>query len=222
MTNGSRAVVITVRGHEIIVDLIPVGDDHAMQDQQAGKQDIAQNPDGENCGHGTHLHATLVLIRFPNQKGCVPHCTDLELCYASASRRPRLHKMECSWRSRGEVSGNEWPKRSVWSVPACFNLWLVFLSGTHLRLLGWPEDRLIQVELGNAYELLPQTIQIDSVHRAAIREELGHRLSQYLKNKIPENPPRLKLLLDQFRQPDREEAPSIAPSFEDMDPSKRL
>jgi hypothetical protein len=69
---------------------------------------------------------------------------------------------------------------------------------------------------------LPPTIQIDNVHAAAIHEELGHRLSQYLKNEIPENPQRLKLLLDQFRQLDREEVPSIAPSFEDMEPSKRL
>ena len=64
---------------------------------------------------------------------------------------------------------------------------------------------------------LPPTIQIDSVHCAAICEELGYRLSQYLKKEIPEIPPQLKLLLDRLRQEDREEAPSIVPSFDGME-----
>lgn len=64
---------------------------------------------------------------------------------------------------------------------------------------------------------IPPTVQIDSVHSAAICEELGYRLSQYLKNEIPELPPQLKLLLDRLRQQDLEEAPSIVPSFEDME-----
>jgi hypothetical protein len=67
-----------------------------------------------------------------------------------------------------------------------------------------------------AKTLLP-SLRIESTHCAAISEELGYRLSQYLKKEIPEIPPRLKPLFDRLRQQDREKAPSIVPSFESPD-----
>jgi hypothetical protein len=63
---------------------------------------------------------------------------------------------------------------------------------------------------------VPPTIQIDSVHCAALCEELGYRLRQHLEKGLSEIPLQLKLLLDRLRQQDGEEAPSIVPSFEDM------
>ena len=64
--------------------------------------------------------------------------------------------------------------------------------------------------------LAARNIQIDSVHCSAICEEIGYRLSQFLNMKPSELPPQLKLLLDQLRQRDQEDSPSIAPSLEEM------
>ena len=65
-------------------------------------------------------------------------------------------------------------------------------------------------------ELTTRNIQIDRVHCSAICEEIGYRLSQFLNMKPSELPPQLKLLLDQLRQRDQEDSPSIAPSLEEM------
>jgi hypothetical protein len=65
-------------------------------------------------------------------------------------------------------------------------------------------------------QLATRSIQIDSVHRRAICEEIGFRLSQFLKTESSDLPPQLKLLLNQLRQQDRAEAPSIVPSLDDM------
>ena len=66
-------------------------------------------------------------------------------------------------------------------------------------------------------QLTTRNIQIDSVHCGAICEEIGFRLSQFLKTETSDLPPQLKLLLNRLRQRDREEAPSIVPSLDDME-----
>jgi hypothetical protein len=58
-------------------------------------------------------------------------------------------------------------------------------------------------------------IQIDSIHCSAICEEVGYRLSKLLETKVAELPPQLKLQLDRLRQ--KEDAPSIVPSLNDME-----
>jgi hypothetical protein len=65
--------------------------------------------------------------------------------------------------------------------------------------------------------LTARNIQIDSVHCGAICEEIGYRLSRFLKTETSDLPPQLKLLLNRLRQQDREEAPSIVPSLDDME-----
>jgi hypothetical protein len=60
------------------------------------------------------------------------------------------------------------------------------------------------------------SIQIDSVHCAAICDEIGYRLGQLLRAEISELPQELRVLLDRLRQQDRVEMPSIVPSIEDM------
>jgi hypothetical protein len=42
-------------------------------------------------------------------------------------------------------------------------------------------------------------------------------VSQFLKTETSDLPPQLKLLLHRLRQQDREEAPSIVPSLDDME-----
>ena len=66
-------------------------------------------------------------------------------------------------------------------------------------------------------QLTARNIQIDSVHCGAICEEIGYRLSRFLKTETSDLPPQLKLLLNRLRQQDREEAPSIVPSLDDME-----
>ena len=66
-------------------------------------------------------------------------------------------------------------------------------------------------------QLTRRNIQIDSVHCSAISEEIGSRLSQFLKTDTSDLPPQLKLLLNRLRQQDREKAPSIVPSLDDME-----
>jgi hypothetical protein len=61
-----------------------------------------------------------------------------------------------------------------------------------------------------------RNIQIDGLHCGAICEEIGYRLSRSLKTETSDLPPQLKLLLNRLRQQDREEAPSIVPSLDDM------
>jgi hypothetical protein len=65
-------------------------------------------------------------------------------------------------------------------------------------------------------QLATRNVQIDSVHCSAICEEIGFRLSQFLKTETSELPPQLKALLNRLRQQDCEEAPSIVPSLDDM------
>jgi hypothetical protein len=64
-------------------------------------------------------------------------------------------------------------------------------------------------------QLTAPNIQIDSIHSSAICEEVGYRLSKLLETKVAELPPQLKLQLDRLRQ--KEDAPSIVPSLNDME-----
>ena len=60
-------------------------------------------------------------------------------------------------------------------------------------------------------------IQIDDVHAQAICAEIGGRLRQILRPEVSsELPPRLQYLIVQLAKVDRETAPSLVPSLEDM------
>jgi hypothetical protein len=60
-------------------------------------------------------------------------------------------------------------------------------------------------------------LQIDSVHSRAICDEIGDRLCEMLRREIKgELPPRLRYLMEQLADADREIAPMIVPSLEDM------
>ena len=54
-------------------------------------------------------------------------------------------------------------------------------------------------------------VEIDSVHSAAIRKEVGERLDRYLSGEMPDTPPELERLLQRLRELDREDAPPTAP-----------
>lgn|GEM_PF-634242 len=59
-------------------------------------------------------------------------------------------------------------------------------------------------------------VRIDSVHCAAICEEIGYRLRRFLDKDKTELPAHLGLLLDKLREMECDESPSIVPSFEDI------
>ena len=59
-------------------------------------------------------------------------------------------------------------------------------------------------------------ITIDRTHCNAICEEIGDRLRIALSRESPPLPKNLKLLLDQFRELDCEDAPSIIPSTNEL------
>ena len=59
-------------------------------------------------------------------------------------------------------------------------------------------------------------LQIDSVHCRAICDEIGERLRAILARQTPEMPARLQMLLERLAEQDRELAPSIVPSMDDM------
>jgi hypothetical protein len=60
-------------------------------------------------------------------------------------------------------------------------------------------------------------LEIDSVYSRAICDEIGDRLRQMLRREIKgELAPRLRHLMEQFADADREIAPVIVPSLEDM------
>jgi hypothetical protein len=58
---------------------------------------------------------------------------------------------------------------------------------------------------------------IDAVHSRAICAEIGDRLREILQPDVSsELPPRLQYLIGQLAKADRESAPSLVPSLEDM------
>jgi hypothetical protein len=59
-------------------------------------------------------------------------------------------------------------------------------------------------------------IELDHVHCRAICDEIGDRLRHMLRQDASELPPRLKYLVAQLADADRELSPSIVPSFVDM------
>jgi hypothetical protein len=59
-------------------------------------------------------------------------------------------------------------------------------------------------------------LQIDSSHCRAICDEIGERLRVILARESPAMPLQLQLLIDRLAEQDREPAPSIVPSMEDM------
>jgi hypothetical protein len=59
-------------------------------------------------------------------------------------------------------------------------------------------------------------LQIDSLHSRAICEEIGDRLRIALGPVPRALPVRLQMLMEQLAELDREPAPSIVPSLEDM------
>ena len=62
----------------------------------------------------------------------------------------------------------------------------------------------------------PSILKIDHEHCRAICEEIGERLQIMLRPETRELPERLRLLLNRFAEMERDPAPSIAPSMEDM------
>ena len=72
--------------------------------------------------------------------------------------------------------------------------------------------------IGKRMSAPASSVQLDSVHCRAICEEIGYRLGEGLRGKIPEVPPRLEGLLEQLRLQDLQLAPSLAPSLEDLAP----
>jgi len=56
-------------------------------------------------------------------------------------------------------------------------------------------------------------IKIDRIHSRAIADEIGDRLRMAHSLVSPELPPRIQRQLDQLRELDREESPSIVPSI---------
>jgi hypothetical protein len=63
---------------------------------------------------------------------------------------------------------------------------------------------------------IQRELQIDSSHCRAICDEIGERLRAILARETPDMPAQLQLLLDRLAEQDRELAPSIAPSMDDM------
>jgi hypothetical protein len=59
-------------------------------------------------------------------------------------------------------------------------------------------------------------IEIDSSHCRAICDEVGEHLRRILDREATALPPRLQLLLERLAEQDLVEAPSIAPSIDDM------
>jgi hypothetical protein len=60
-------------------------------------------------------------------------------------------------------------------------------------------------------------MQIEAVHSRAICDEIGDRLREILRREATsELPARLQHLMERLAQADRETAPSLVPSLEDM------
>jgi hypothetical protein len=65
-------------------------------------------------------------------------------------------------------------------------------------------------------------IKIDRIHSRAITDEIGERLRMAHSLVSPELPPRIQRQLDQLRELDREESPSIVPSTSERTLSRPL
>jgi hypothetical protein len=59
-------------------------------------------------------------------------------------------------------------------------------------------------------------LQIGHEHCRAICDEIGDRLRIILNREVTTLPPRLLMLLDRLAESEREPAPSIVPSMEEM------
>jgi hypothetical protein len=66
-------------------------------------------------------------------------------------------------------------------------------------------------------------MQIDAEHSRAICQEIGERLGELLRRDASrELPPRLQHLMERLTEADRETAPSLVPSLEDMIVQERI
>ncbi|HEV7876620.1 hypothetical protein [Bradyrhizobium sp.] len=61
-----------------------------------------------------------------------------------------------------------------------------------------------------------EALLLDSGHCRAICDEIGERLRFLIEKESAEIPQRLRLLLERFAELEGEQAPSIAPSMDDM------
>jgi hypothetical protein len=59
-------------------------------------------------------------------------------------------------------------------------------------------------------------IRIDYIHSRAICEEIGYRLGVELRREVTDLPPSLQRLVARFAELERDVAPSIVPTLEDM------
>jgi hypothetical protein len=65
------------------------------------------------------------------------------------------------------------------------------------------------------------SIQIDHTHSRAICDEIADRLREFLRREPAELPPYLQQLVQRFAESEREVAPSIVPSLDDMMPRRQ-
>jgi hypothetical protein len=59
-------------------------------------------------------------------------------------------------------------------------------------------------------------MRIDTEHALAICDEIGFRLRELLRREARELPPRLQYLMERLAEADRETAPSLVPTLEEM------
>jgi hypothetical protein len=71
----------------------------------------------------------------------------------------------------------------------------------------------LEIEKAGSSYVEPQDYDIDRIHSRAITDEIGERLRMAHSLVSPELPPRIQRQLDQLRELDREESPSIVPSI---------
>jgi len=64
----------------------------------------------------------------------------------------------------------------------------------------------------------PADTFLDHTHCRAICEEIGDRLREVLDRNTSRTPPNLQRLIDRLADLERESAPSIVPSFDELDP----
>ena len=106
------------------------------------------------------------------------------------------------------------------------NFYLLFTSPeigqTHLPVLNSEVSLLTEVYFMNLQSCAVlarkgAVIQIDTVHSRAICDEIGDRLrDMFQREPIAPLPPRLQYLIEQLAKAERETAPSIVPSLEEM------
>jgi hypothetical protein len=94
------------------------------------------------------------------------------------------------------------------------------LAQPHLPVLNAAVGLLTRAENITERVMLARkamSMRIEAVHSRAICDEIGDRLREILRREATsELPPRLQQLMERLAEADRETAPSLVPSLEDM------